>query len=654
VSVTPVRILSLCENVYVSRTNRQKFLLDKCGTNNVIDNQIAKKLKTILSKHIGKTYTKKQIGSLKVTVFDSFNINTKNKDNSEQNKQIIKFVNKFLQNNTIDFNMDGVPNTPLNEKVQVGDSDRVYQSLPDAANYLTGPSFVDIKLLNKTISKAGKLGKFSDSTFGTETREYFEAPEWLEKIDLALVTTRLAYSSAQLNSLKRKRNALDEKLEKLKSGLETKIGTFSGVTGGDDFLSFLEEIFALKHHEHERSVQLSDTINQYLKRHAKDFLKKDRKVVKPELVLNKTEKQELSSILDLITELKDCRREYLEINNEEKLHKALLKEFKHEAMIEVFQNSVKGVSETFSKLGESSGVVLIKVAGKVVPVLNLALTGYKIVEKNKSLNAQCKTMKRLSTVLSDENLNQLYSDDNNEVKKELKAFREATLKKRTYKATKDKLSLTCSCLGALATASGIVLKTLQVIGIAIGVGLSVVTAVGAVLSVVAVLMVIHYYSNRHNRNTLILNIKSVYRNINLLVQSRKVKKARDAFDEVAVNMDQKKIGLVVQRGLEYQHQLDKYNTMVALSHKLAYQIKKEGIYANKVRHKRFKTLRQALKPKKQGHNDVAYINNMNALSNHFKTHEILNKEKEDVVFSVYDSPEVLKGKRNRLLIALSA
>ena len=227
-------------------------------------------------------------------------------------------------------------------------------------------------------------------------------------------------------------------------------------------------------------------------------------------------------------------------------------------MIEVFGHSVKRASKKLTKLGEHTGVVVIKVAGKVVPILNLALTGYKIKKMHKSLNKECKSMKTLSSVLSDDNLDKLYRDDNNIVKKELKSFREASLKKRKFKATKDKLSLVCCYLGGLATVSGILLKTLGVIGIATGVGLTVLTGLGAVLTAVAILMIVNYYANRHNRNVLILNIKSVYRNVNLLIQSRKVKKAFDAFDKAQVALENdatadedkgKKTALVVKKGL---------------------------------------------------------------------------------------------------------
>ena len=88
-SLGGTRFLSLCKYVYLSRTTRQKILLDKCGSRGNINKESVEKLKAILSKHIGKTYTDTQIDGLKDKVLSKFN-----KD--EKTKRIIKFVDNFF------------------------------------------------------------------------------------------------------------------------------------------------------------------------------------------------------------------------------------------------------------------------------------------------------------------------------------------------------------------------------------------------------------------------------------------------------------------------------------------------------------------------------------------------------------------------------
>ena len=166
-SLGGTRFLSLCKYVYHSRTNRQKFLLDVCGRNNKINKESVKKLKAALFKHIGKTYTNTQIENLKDKVLSKFN-----KD--EKTDRIVNFVDKFFNETKIKSSMVTALEVSPKDKIIASDSDRVYQSLPDAQHYLSGPSFVDLKLLNKTALKAGKLTKFTDKTFGTEVQEYFD------------------------------------------------------------------------------------------------------------------------------------------------------------------------------------------------------------------------------------------------------------------------------------------------------------------------------------------------------------------------------------------------------------------------------------------------------------------------------------------------
>ena len=81
----------------------------------------------------------------------------------------------------------------------------------------------------------------------------------METVDLGLVATRLANSSVLLHGLKAKKRLLRDRLGRLKDQLNNKINGFDG-----KLREYFEPIGNLKYNEHERSLQLSDNLFQYL------------------------------------------------------------------------------------------------------------------------------------------------------------------------------------------------------------------------------------------------------------------------------------------------------------------------------------------------------------------------------------------------------